>query len=237
MRFVLMDESTVATATPVLGGSISPEQLGALAAALMIQANRDVAFYWGGSHVVRAGSTTDAPQAGEVVCAIVDTLPDAPGDVAYHDDNGQELPVVFVSRAECTSILSGSGSISSAMSHEVCETIGDPACNRWADDGKGNLFALELCDATQEDSYEINGITLSNFLLPAFFASGSPGPFSFNGNAGHETVAGPFTLARGGYMVTEATSATRQVTGELGARATKARHYSSRVTRRGAIVP
>jgi hypothetical protein len=230
LLFVLVDESTVTDAR--YGGQLTTAVVGAMAAALTTQLNRDVAPAWGGSYGVRVGKSGKALAKGEIACAIVDDLPDAPGAIAYHDVDGSEVPTIFLARRQCNSLLSGPDSVSSAMSHELCETVGDPFCNEWADDGQGHEYAKELCDAVQETGYVIGDVAVSNFLLPAFFAPGASGPYDFLGTA----AVAPFHTAPGGYQIVRpAGGAATQVLGRLrDERLAKKRHPTSRTYRRGA---
>ncbi len=236
MDFALIDESTAATAGAANGGTLTPTALAQMAAALQVYANRDVGFYWGGSHRVRASSGPSDVQAGEVVCAIVDALPDAPGAVAYHDVNGAEVPTVFLAKSQCNSLISGPDSVSSALSHEVAEAIGDPACNRWVDDGSGTEHALEVADPCQEWGYEILGVTCSDFVLAAYFAPGASPPYNYLATqTGGPAISAPLALAPGGYQI-ERTAGTgeTQVTGKLDPRRlARKSHPTSRTYRRG----
>jgi hypothetical protein len=237
MQFVLQDVSTTATDAAV-GGPITQSQLQQMAAAFGIQLNRDVAAEWGGNYSVRAGTSATDVAPGEIVCQIVDALPDAPGAVAYHSDDGEDHPLVMLAKSTCDGILTGSQCVSAAMSHELCETAVDRACNCWCDDGAGSEWAQEACDATESDSYEISGVTVSNFLLRNFFGVGAPAPWSYLGSLGNEPVPGPFQTAPGGYQVKRVSASQEtQVNGTIRAfRLEKARHVSSRTYRRGARV-
>jgi hypothetical protein len=235
MRFVIIDESTTVGNATQYGGAISPTVLAEMAAALNVFLNRDVATYWGGSYAVRAGSSPQDVQVGEVVCALLDSLPTAPGAVAYHATTGVEVPVVFLARTQCNSILAGSDSVSSALSHELAETAGDPACNLWADDGQGSEFAHELCDCVQEFGYSISAVSVSDFALPAFFAPGSNGPWNFGAINGGPALTSALQTGAGGYQLkrTSGTGET-QVTGMIAPhRMAKKTHWSSRTSRRG----
>lgn len=231
MDFVLVDESTAATAAPQYGGPLTQAALQQIAAALTVYLDRDVSTYWGGSHRVRAASSPTDIQPGEIVCAIVDSLPLEPGAVAYHDVTGGAVPLVFLARSECSSIMSGSDSISSAFSHELAEALGDPDCNRWIDDGQGHEYALEIVDAVEEWGYEINGVAVSDFLLPAFFAPTAPGPFNFLATQGGSALTEALQTAPGGYQIQRtAGSGETQVMGKL----PKARKAPSRLSKRRA---
>lgn len=236
MKFVLLDESTDIGNAPQYGGPIHPEQLAAIASALNIQLNRDVATWWGGTYWVRAGASKADVQPGEVACALLDALPNAPGDVAYHDVDGNEVPVVFLARTACNSLTSGGDSVSSALSHELCEAAGDPYCNAWRDRGDGTEVAQELSDAVQEAGSEIDGITVSNFVLPAFFAPGARPPFDYLGTVGVGAIDAPFATMPGGYQLSRSGAGHEtQILGEIRPyRAARKGHWNSRTYRRGA---
>jgi len=236
VRFLLFDRSGAAGNALEHGGPISAELLAAIAAALDVQLNAHVSPYWGGNYSVRAGAAGDVPLAGEVVCALVDSLPDAPGAVAYHDVDGHETPVVWLARTACNSLTSGSDSVSSALSHELCEAAGDPFVNAWRDDGHGSEWAQELCDAVQETGYTQDGIAVSNFVLPSFFAPGASGPYDYLGALGRPAISAPLQTAPGGYQINRTGGGGEvQVFGAIAPRrrARKA-HFSSRTSRRGA---
>lgn len=238
MDFVVIDQSTSATEDAAHGGPIT--NLPAIAAAMQVQLDRDVAASYGGSARVRAGAGPSDVAPAEIVALIVDDLPDPqPGAIAYHSVDGSSHPLVYVGRTDLTSVSVGSMSVTAALSHELVETFCDAACNLWADDGQGHEWAREACDATESDTYEIDGIAVSNFLLPNFFAPGAPAPWTYLGSIGDETVPGPFGTARGGYQMQRATDEGNetQVTGQIRPhRLGKMRHPSSRAYRRGARV-
>jgi hypothetical protein len=221
-----------ATQSPLVSSVVS-SWLEGCAAACQLQLTRDVAPVYGGTYAVRAGADI---QAGEMVFAIVDSLPDAPGAIAYHDVTGADVPVAYLALSTCNTL----NDVSSAISHELCETAGDSACDLWADDGQGHEWARELCDAVESNFYLVNGFAVSDFLLPGFFAPSDPGPYSFcQANPSASNVMGickgPFQTAGGGYQI-QRDSGTHetQITGKVRPmRAAKAAHWSSRVTRRG----
>ena len=245
LSFVLIDDSTPASALPQYGGPLTAPVLAQMAAALQDQLNVDLARWWGGAYSVRAGANSGDIATGEIVVAIVDSLPDQPDAVAYHDVSGGGVPVVFAARTQCQSLITGGYTLSSAISHELCETAGDVACNLWADADQAFAFARELCDAVESNSYVRGGVALSDFLLPSFFTNGSPGPYSFmqtrataDGDILTGVAALPFGTAPGGYQVRRNVGdGQTQVTGQMRAhRAAKARHWSSRLRKRGVRV-
>ncbi len=63
------------------------------------------------------------------------------------------------------------------LSHEALELIGDPEANLLVvgpnpNDRRTRVFHwYEMCDAVQAESYEVDGVRVSNFLLPLYFTS------------------------------------------------------------------
>lgn len=243
---VLINEGTTASA---LTAQVTQAWLTRCATACAMQLVRDVAPYWGRAvAAVRAGSGPTSIQPGEFVFALVDSLPDAPGAIAYHDVNGAAVPVAYLALSTCSTL----DDVSTGISHELCETLGDEACNRWCDDNAGSEWALELCDAVESNSYPIDlsdgqpPLMVSDFLLPAFFSSAAAPPYNFMAVGGNPVVPtpaihnplGPFQVAPGGYEIKRVSgSGTAQVTGMIRAmRVAKQRHWSARVFRRGARV-
>jgi hypothetical protein len=217
---------------------ISQTELATIASALTVYANRDVASYWGGQHAVRVSADGKDLQPGEIACALVDALPNAPGAIAYHDVAGGEVPVIFLALTQCNQVMVGSDSVSNALSHEIAETIGDPAVDLWVDDGSGGEWARELCDAVQEWGYTIDAVTVSDFVLPAFFAPGSVGPWNYLATAGGQGLTSALQTAPGGYQIKRTSGGTEtQVHGTVAPhRCSKKRNWSSRTFRRGARV-
>ncbi len=181
---------------------MTPGALASIAAACEVQLNRDFSAEWGGNFSVRAGSGAGDIQPGEIVFALLPTL-DAPGAIAYHDTNGNGVPVCFDAVTMSETIMGPGNSVSVAISHELLECAGDEGCNDWCDDGNGMSFAKEMCDAVESNSYELNGVYVSDFLLKAFFVPGRPAPYSFMaaGNLGGVGPSGPFQTALGGYQI------------------------------------
>jgi hypothetical protein len=93
------------------------------------------------------------------------------------------------------------------VSHEVLEMIADPGANLYAyghyttprSRRRRNAYVgYEVCDAVQEKRYVIDGVKVSDFVVPEWFEPERPRGsmrFSFKG-----AVNRPFGLAPGGYM-------------------------------------
>jgi hypothetical protein len=148
---------------------------------------------------VHAGQT---PTGGSSPITIVD-VPDIDGALGYHDEDasGMAFARIFVNPTldNGGTTLTGPNAVSVTFSHEVLELIGDSPANRWVDGPGGSDFAFEMCDAVEGDAYEIDGVSMSNFVLPAFFdprADRASNKFDFLGK-----LSRPFTMTPGGYQI------------------------------------
>ncbi len=96
--------------------------------------------------------------------------------IGYHDLNNRGIPFGFVF-LDIAAQLKEPWSVT--LSHEVLELIGDPEVNLLVagphpdPSQKRDVFHwYEMCDAVQTETYEIDGIKLSNFILPLYFTGG-----------------------------------------------------------------
>ncbi len=174
--------------------------LPAIVHALSVQLARDVAPIHGvvpALELVAPGATP----TGDAIMTILDD-PDQAGALGYHDEtqDGKPLAKIFVKPTidNGGTITTGPNSVSVTMSHELCEMVGDSACNGWSDGPDGSDYAQELCDAVEGDAYDIEGVSVSNFLFPAFFDPKA----EFGSRLDHMgTLAKPFTMTPGGYQI------------------------------------
>jgi len=137
--------------------------------------------------------------------AIVDTIQNEPqGVLGFHtEDQGGKLWGIVAARPELDNgakTTTGDWSVSSVLSHEVLEMFIDPNCNLWANDGKGKAYSFEVCDPVEAPSYEVSGVSVSNFVTPSWFDPLAPAGAQFD-KLGLLTKA--FTILKGGYVVYE----------------------------------
>ena len=190
--FVLLNHSTNAQLTYTV--------LSLISAALDEQANQHFAPSYGGSYTFRVGASATDRKPNEVAINIADSHPDEPDAEGWHQVNSG-VPDIEIALDLTSGLTTGDNSLSSVISHEVCETAGDPGANGWELRADGNLEARETCDRVESLSYPAsNGVMLSNFLLPSAWIPGAAGPFDFMGilkNAGdiapssYNIIAGP----------------------------------------------
>lgn len=117
-----------------------------------------------------------------------------PGVGGYHDDqDGLIYGRIFV--GDC---LRYGISWTVDCSHEAAEMRGDPTINRTFTMADGRLAMHELCDAVEDDALaiDVNGVKLSDFVLPAYFSAADAGPYDYGNHLSGVCPA----LTTGGYM-------------------------------------
>ncbi|HET8705429.1 MAG TPA: alkaline phosphatase family protein [Pseudomonadales bacterium] len=128
------------------------------------------------------------------------------GALGYHDTNWRGIPYGFVF-VELAEQLGESWTVT--LSHEALELIGDAQANLLVqgphpEDPKREVFHwFEMCDAVQSESYKIEGIAVSNFVLPTYFTvSDEPGTRNdYLGRKDHNGKSlASFGVKPGGYV-------------------------------------
>jgi len=177
---------------------LTDAQVTAVVDALQIQVLRDFAPVWGKVARLWTFSKTASVPPAYWQLIITDDA-DVADALGYHETtaSGQPLGKVF---AQTT--ISAGLKWSVTISHELLEMLVDPWINVSAelDDATGaptKFYSWEVCDACEDDqfSYLINGVSVSDFVTPAWFVPGSAAPYDFG-----KHIASPFTLLAGGYI-------------------------------------
>jgi hypothetical protein len=149
------------------------------------------------------------------------------GALGWHDDDPEQKIQIY-SRVYVGDCMLLGLSWQTTLSHEALELILNPDVKRVYKMGDGRLVAYEACDAVEADeqAYDIQGFKASNFVTPAYFSSGDPGPFDFM----KKLTARVPSLTKGGYLsVTSANGNWAQISldrsrGLLGRRAATIGH-------------
>jgi hypothetical protein len=154
--------------------------------------------------VVAKKSLDDVPTSAWPVVLLDDT--DEADALGYHDQTPDGRPYGRVFAAPVLNskgtLLTGANSVSVTLSHEVLEMWWDPQVNLWYEAPDGRIWAGELCDAVEGDSYDITvsgtAVAVSNFVLQPFFDCEPElgARFDFLG-----TLKKPFTIAPKGYGI------------------------------------
>src|SRR5207245_3705993 len=98
--------------------------------------------------------------------------------LGYHDQNNRGIPYGFVF-TELSKSLGESWTVT--LSHEALELIADPEVNLLvqgphpSQKGKYVFYWYEMCDAVQDETYKLDGIEVSNFVLPLYFTGDEEG--------------------------------------------------------------
>ena len=161
-------------------GQVADDELQTVIRAINRQIQEDFAPYWGMSATLRLeGRSVAEPETveladlrGDAVIYLWDEA-DVDGALGYHYQNNRGIPFGFV----FTQIAKEIGEEwSVTLSHEALELIADPETNLLVmgphpdSAEKRDVFHwFEMCDAVQAEAYEIDGIPVSNFLLPLYF--------------------------------------------------------------------
>ena len=162
--------------------AIADAELQRVLRAVNRQIESDFAPYWSLSANLRlegrSGKTPSkqnlADMRGDAVLYLWDEV-DVDDALGYHDLNFRGIPYGFVF-TQLAKKLGEHWSVT--LSHEALEMIGDPDVNLLvmgrhpSEPGRDVFHWYEMCDAVQAETYEIDGVQLSNFVLPLYFTGG-----------------------------------------------------------------
>ena len=148
------------------------------------QITEDFLPYWGfGAELRLEGKTGTKPSKqtlsdmrGEAVLYLWDSI-DVKDAAGYHEKNFKRVPYAIV-YVEMSNQMEEAWPVT--FSHEALELVGDPQTNLLVqgphpDPQKGGRMVFhwfEMCDAVQSETYEIDGVPVSNFVLPLYFTAG-----------------------------------------------------------------
>lgn len=167
------------------GSGADGVDLAAIAAAIQRQLDTDFGEAYERSATI--GAASSAGPTDWVLGLFAD--PDQPGALGYHDlaPNGMPFGKVF----PLLDAQDGAN-LSTTIDHETLEMLEDFSCDLARHGTDGHQWADEPCDAVEQDEYEIDGIKLSNFVLPGWYSG--RGKYDFLGK-----LSAPLTITPGGY--------------------------------------
>jgi hypothetical protein len=194
-------------------GQLSDEEVQVGIRAINRQIAHDFEPYWSLGAELRleghtAGSEPDKlalPELrGDAVIYLWDKV-DVAGALGYHDLNARGIPFGLVF-TEISQQLGEAWTVTA--SHEALELIGDADVNLLVmgphpqDPTKTVFFWYEMCDAVQAESYKVDGVDVSNFLLPLYFTSDAEegGRNDFLGRLYDGQALQSFGINPGGYV-------------------------------------
>lgn len=151
--------------------------------AVNVQIERDFAPYWHMHGQLRLDSADPRQSVeqlsglkGDAIIYIVSRA--SPVHLGFHSRHANGTPFGFVFHQSDPARDAWPWTV--ALSHEALELIADPECNLFckgphpdpAEGGREVLHWFEVCDAVQDETYAIDGIEVSNFVLPLYFTGG-----------------------------------------------------------------
>src|SRR5262249_10978817 len=155
------------------------DELQCVIRAINRQITEDFEPYWSvGARVRLEGGSEKTPSKLEMLDLRGDAIiylwneTDPDGALGYHDQNARGIPYGFVF-IDLARRLGEPWSVT--LSHEALELIADPQVNLLvmgphpADPDKTVFHWYEMSDAVQSETYEIDQVAVSNFLLPLYF--------------------------------------------------------------------
>lgn len=141
------------------------------------QLEKDFYPYWGfGAELRLEGKTgrkktfDQADMRGDAILYVRERVRGADED-GFHDKHYSGIPYGFV-YLDLAVALDKTWTIT--LSHEALELVGDPSANLLVQgphpsERRQVFHWFEMCDAVQDESYEIDGEQVSNFVLPLYF--------------------------------------------------------------------
>ncbi len=193
---------------------IKDEELQSTIRAINRQINEDYTPYWSlGATLRLEGRSGKQPEKekpedmrGEAVIYLWDEV-NVDDALGYHDKNYSGIPFGFVF-TELSKEMGENWTVT--LSHEVLELIGDPEANLLvmgphpnpAENNRNVFHWYEMCDAVQAQSYKIDDIEVSNFVLPLYFTGTDEfeGRNDFLGRITKGKSLTSFGISPGGYV-------------------------------------
>jgi hypothetical protein len=144
------------------------------------QIQEDFTPYWSMGATLRLeGKSQPKPKKnsimdmrGDAILYLWDDVADVDEALGYHDANNRGIPFGFVFRKLSQQV---GENWTVTLSHEALEMIADPEANLLVqgphpEETDREVFHwFEMCDAVQEETYKLDGVEVSNFVLPLYF--------------------------------------------------------------------
>jgi hypothetical protein len=193
-------------------GKLKDEQVQEGIRAVNRQIAHDFEPYWDfGAELRLEGSLGEKPDAealpelrGDAIIYLWDDV-DVDDALGYHEMNAAGVPFGFVF-TELVKELKEPWTVT--FSHEALELLADSEANLLvagphpADPKKEVFHWYEMCDAVQDEKYKVDGIWVSNFVLPLYFTPDAEagGRNDFLGRIYKKSTLKSFNINPGGYI-------------------------------------
>ncbi|MBZ5552809.1 MAG: hypothetical protein LAO21_08830 [Acidobacteriia bacterium] len=163
-------------------GQIPDEEIQRVVQAINRQIAGDFEPYWSlGARLRLEGRSGKRPSKVDLADMRGDAVlylwngADVSDALGYHDTNNRGIPYGFVF-TQLSKELEENWTVT--LSHEALELIADPEANLLvqgphpAHPHRAVFHWYEMSDAVQGDTYKIDGVEVSNFVLPLYFTGG-----------------------------------------------------------------
>ena len=173
---------------------INDDEIAPIVAAAQKTVDRDFEPAWGATARLQQLPTGQDPPPNSWWIAFFDDS-DVANALGYHDVTDEDLPL---GKAFVGTVRHYGASISVDFTHELFEMLADPYVMLDVQiDARGSRYAHEVCDAVEADNlgYHVDGVLISDFVTPEWFAPGFAGPFDFKGHTDES-----LQLLPGGYI-------------------------------------
>jgi hypothetical protein len=171
-------------------------QVSTWVSAIQQQVNNEVAQEWGNTVTMVIIPNNVTPPQADWYAGIFDNT-DQAGALGWHavGKNNEPLIEVFVETSQQSGV-----DPATVLSHEVIESIGDANADTIVQNcltmtGQTCVMFRELCDPVENNSYQVNGTNVSDFVTKNWFVQNSQGPWD---HLAATTKA--FDVLSGGYM-------------------------------------
>ncbi|MDH3446221.1 MAG: hypothetical protein OEN50_20045 [Deltaproteobacteria bacterium] len=193
-------------------GKLSDEEVQQSIRSINRQIKEDFEPYWSLGGTLRLeGKAGPRPRQqdladmrGDAVIYLWDNI-NVANALGYHDRNNRGIPFGFVF-TELSKQLGENWTVT--LSHEALELVGDPEVNLLvagphpASPNEDVFHWYEMCDAVQAETYAIDDVEVSNFVLPLYFTGSEEvgGRNDFLGRAHEGRTLRSFGVNPGGYV-------------------------------------
>ena len=173
---------------------ITDQEIAPIVAAAQKAVDRDFEPAWGATARLQQVPKGQDPPPNHWWIAFFDDS-DVANALGYHDVTDEDLPL---GKAFVRTARHYGASISVDFTHELFEMLADPYVMLDVQiDARGTRYAHEVCDAVEADElgYQVDGVLISDFVTPEWFAPGFAGPFDFKAHTDES-----LQLLPGGYI-------------------------------------
>lgn len=180
---------TIINASTVL----TDEQVAPVVAALQKAVDNDFGPSWNVSAKLVQVPKDSEPDPDAWWMVLMD-YSDQQGALGYHYDlTPSDLPIGKVFVKTC---MDNGDTWETCLGHELYEALVDPYINDVIQ-VENLLYAKEVADAVEAQSYEIDGVPMTNFITPLWFQSDAPADSAYDFLC---NLDAPLELAPGGYI-------------------------------------